>query len=469
MGEADEEGLARVRNVLGHRHDELLDADAIRLRQQGGDPPQGQVAAGGHVPHLARQQGQAGELVHEQEEAGALQQLGLHRLAGADQGIAVGVGGASGGGGPRGQGQGGIGLDQLDGRRRLAQDLAGDLGEGAGVALAHVGDGVIDAEGPGGGQLDLGDGGIRQAAAIAHGVEDRGDPDPAPLEGRGRGLPGATLPPEGLAAQGLQTGDQAGGVDLGHPGAIAIPPPQGILAAQVQGVPAQGRGQPVHHALEGEAGLADAETAHGPADGMVGIDRPAAHAGVGDAVGAAGVLQPQFHDLAAQVGVGAGVVVELAVEGVEGAVGQGAQAVAQPRRVALVAGDHGLLALPDHLHRPAPGVEGRQRQQTLHRGPVLATKTAAQVGADDPDAQHVQPQGVGDLEAVAEGGLGGDGEGQDPIRQQLRHAVLGLQEGVVLEGEVKLPLDDDGAVRPGRVDLPGDDLRRQQAIAPLMK
>ena len=215
-------------------------------------------------------------------------------------------------------------------------------------------------------QLDLGDGGVRQSAAVSHGVEHRGHAHAPFFEGA-RGFDPPVFPaPDGMFGNRLQTGGNARGMGQGYAGGICIAALHGIFQPQRQRIHVQAGGQPVHHAFEGKACLCHAEGAHGPRYGVVRIDAPAFHMAVRNAVRAAGMLHAKGHDLASQVGVCAGVVIHAALQGVQRSVGLGAQPVVHARRVALVAREHAFFAAPPHLDASSAGVQGRQRQQALH-------------------------------------------------------------------------------------------------------
>jgi hypothetical protein len=102
--------------------------------------------------------------------------------------------------------------------------------------------------------------------------------------------------------------------------------------------PGDGRQWPV------DTDLADALAPEG--SGLLdGGDRQRFDPRVGDAIGTGSVFQGQFQDLAAEMGIGTGVVIEPALQCVQAPVGLRAQSVMQSRRMALVAGEDAFLFL----------------------------------------------------------------------------------------------------------------------------
>ena len=121
-------------------------------------------------------------------------------------------------------------------------------------------------------------------------------------------FPGVARGPQFVALDAAQALVKAHGGGQRDARAVAVPATQGVLAAQVQAVPSEPVGHPVHHALEGQAGLGHAKAPEGPGHGVVGVDAQAPAIHVLHPVGPGGVLHAQFHDLAAQMGVGTGIV-----------------------------------------------------------------------------------------------------------------------------------------------------------------
>jgi len=246
-----------------------------------------------------------------------------------------------------------------------------------------------------------------------------------------------------VAADRLEAGGDAGGGRQRDAGAVPVAAPEGVLQPQFERVDVQPFRDQIHHPLEGEADLDHAESPHGPGDRRIRVDAPPLDQRVRDAVRAAGVLHAQGHHLPAQVGVGPRVVVEAAVQGVQGAVVLRAQPVDHPDRVALVSGQHVFPAVPPHLDRPSARPLGGKGKKTLHGGAVLPAERPAQVRPNDAHPVHGNAQGGADLPAVPKGRLRGDGEDDPAIGLLPGDAVFGLQEPVGYDGHLEGFLDDD--------------------------
>ena len=89
-----------------------------------------------------------------------------------------------------------IGQDQLQMTGILAQHIAGDLNKRTGIALPHVRYPAIYPYPAFPRQLDLGNGRIRQAPAVSHGIEHGANAHPPALEPAGPGLPVRLIAPQ---------------------------------------------------------------------------------------------------------------------------------------------------------------------------------------------------------------------------------------------------------------------------------
>ena len=96
--------------------------------------------------------------------------------------------------------------------------------------------------------------------------------------------------------------------------------------------------------------------------------------------------------------------------------------------------------------------------------PSLPPNPPPRKRAVDADLPGLNAQGVADLEAVAERGLGGDGQVQDAVLVQAGQAVFGFQKGVGLgRGEVGF-LQDHIALRQGLLGVSFVDLGAQEDV-----
>jgi len=248
-------------------------------------------------------------------------------------------------------------------------------------------------------------------------------------------------------------------------GAGGVAGAQRVAAADLQPVEPELLRQVVHERLVGDGGLGHAEAAEGAGHGLVGEEGPAPGAGVGHAVGAHGVHRHAIGHCGAPAGVGAGVEQRVELHGLQPALGVGAEAGVDARRVALGGGHHGLGAGVDAGHRP-PEPPCRQRHQRLHGEVELAAEAAAAGRGHDAHLLGPQPQHQRHLVAVHERRLGGDVD-LHAIAGAPRPSRLGLDVGMLHEAGLEAALGHGGAVPQGSGCIAAAHLALHEEIARL--
>ncbi len=203
------------------------------------------------------------------------------------------------------------------------------------------------------------------------------------------------------------------------PGGETVARVEDVSFADVVAVEPDLLGEPVEDALHGEGGLVGAETAHGAARRVVGVDGAGLDRDIRHPVRAAGVAGGAFEDLGAHRGVGAGVADHPRLDRGEAALGVAAGAVAHGDGVALGVDPQALLAGQDDLDGPLkePGGEGGV---ALDREILLAAEGAAVGHEFDVDPVGVDPQDGGDLALVVVDALALGVDGEPPARRERR-------------------------------------------------
>ena len=155
--------------------------------------------------------------------------------------------------------------------------------------------------------------------------------------------------------------------------------------------------------LAGPAELHAADAAESAGGHLVGVDRVAVGPRVGHAVGSHGTESRLAGHLDAEVGVGAGVEMDLRFAAEQGAVLTKSGPHLDLRRVAP-GGESGLLHGQAKLHRHSRG-SGRQHGKVFHADVALGAETAADIGDLYRHLFVLQAEHAGQLVAYGKGGL----------------------------------------------------------------
>ena len=192
----------------------------------------------------------------------------------------------------------------------------------------------------------------------------------------------------------------------GNARAVPVSAPECVFQPQLQWIHAKFFRQAIYHLLDGECYLGYAESAHGSANRIVGIDAPALNQNVGNAIRPTRMLHAQFKYLSSKMGVCAGIIIQSAFQTFKRSVSIGAKSIVQSRRVSFISGDKAFLTIPPHFYGPTIGIHCSKGQQTLNRSTVLASEPTTQIRADDADRRKIKPQCMADLHPIPKRCLG---------------------------------------------------------------
>ncbi len=238
----------------------------------------------------------------------------------------------------------------------------------------------------------------------------------------------------------------------------------GVEQAHRERVQAQVLGVQVDLALMGECDLGGSEPAHGPAEGVVGVDPEALNVDVFDCVGAGGVHRGAVGDRRAVGGIGARVADDRRLHGEQAPVFIGAGLHAHAERMALGRGEVGLFARVDVAHRP-PQVEEGEPDEALDVQVELGPEPAAGGGLDDADLFVRQSQQGHDVLVIVVGILGGGMDDQGPVAVDEPGPGVGLDSVVLDEGRPVGLLDDAPTLFERLFRVPPPNCARYQDVA----
>ena len=346
------------------------------------------------------------------------------------------------------RGHRGVGLDDGHARQQDAEHLGGDLRQDRAGALPHLDGAREHADAAVGVQAH-----DRLRHARRHrSLQHRGHA--APPVGRARPSPADRLRGARQALLELAVDRRVARRELFAVGQEVLPPELDRIAAE----PVGGR---VDQRLERPGELRHAEAAKRAAGGRVRVDGARGELDVRDPVGAGRRVRALLDDARADVGVGADVVVGVALDRHERAV------TAEPHAHVDAGGAaaHGLERFGHRRgqpHRPARGARERRRQR-LELRVGLAAEAAAEVRHDDPDPRERHVEHLRQLDAHRVRVLA-RGPDREPVglaphrhrRMRLHRVVLHRREAIrVVEHEVRRR-QRAGAVATRKVELVAD-------------
>ena len=155
----------------------------------------------------------------------------------------------------------------------------------------------------------------------------------------------------------------------------------------------------VHDTLHGELRLVAAEAAHGTAVGVVGVHGLGLDVHVRHAIGTAGVARGTKRALGARGVIAARVSHDPRAHGGQPPLGIGAHGERDRHGMSLDVVLRGLFAREHRLHGPSQQVR-RQRRLRLNRQLFLRAEGTTARGQHDLDAVGLEPQDLGNLQAV---------------------------------------------------------------------
>jgi hypothetical protein len=207
-----------------------------------------------------------------------------------------------------------------------------------------------------------------------------------------------------MRSQGLEALGEAGAGER-LAGRSRIAGTQRVAMAELQPVDAEPVGELVHQRLVGDGGLRHAEAAEGAGRRLVGVDRRAPGAHVGNGVGAHCMDRHAVGDGRSPRGIGAGVEVAGHVAGEQLAIRVGAEARGHPSRMALGARGHAFGPRVDASRTGGPRCQAATAIKRLHRESSLPPKPPPQAVGTMRTRLGLQPQDLRDLVAVHVGRL----------------------------------------------------------------